>query len=313
MKSNRVRTTLFLLLLGGISMLVAAGVMHAQAPFQAEGQSMQAGPEVRSFGMPMMRPMMAGTVQSVDTTNGTITLTDPSGNTQTLTVSSDTKIVAAKTISASDLQVGDQIQVRGAPQVISADSIMSGDLGDVPPMGPVFGAAMVKSSGTVAARANPDAPGPVVVQSYGEQSDSSGAEADAEGNGPPPKPLFISAASSSPAGAMAIEQGTITSLSPLTVSLSDGQTVTVNTNSSTKVSTVSTESLSDIQQGDQVAAQINRQGDGTIRAVQVDVNLPMAFPNNAVFMSKVRIGGSSESDPSQADGQQVIVPDGAAP
>lgn len=232
----------------------------------------------------MMRPMAGGTVQSVDTTNRTITLTDSSGDTETLSVPAGTKIVGTRTISASDLKVGDQIQVRGVPQVISADSIMSGDLSSMPSGGPAFGAMG-------------GGPGPAFARGGGQasnESGSSGEQSGRQGYGPQPMAArFMSGSSGGSAGGTASERGTIASVSPLTISLSGGQTVTVKTSSNTKLRTVGSEDLSDIQKGDQINAQVNRESDGTITAVQVNVNMPMAFPGPGM-MGGARFGGGPQ-------------------
>ncbi|HEX5324156.1 MAG TPA: hypothetical protein VFW40_10245, partial [Capsulimonadaceae bacterium] len=179
-------------------------------------------------GGPGGRPLALGAVQSVDTSARTITLSDPRGGSHTIRVASDAKIVGDKAISVSDLNVGDKIQVRGRPSVITADSIFAGGPGaDMPPAGPPAGAQGPGAFG----------PPPGGPQGFGPGPDF----------GPPGGPGRIG----NPNG-IVVETGTVTKLNPLTISFGGGRTLTVELSPSAKVHTAGAMKLSDIKKGDRV-------------------------------------------------------------
>src|SRR5947209_2157193 len=66
---------------------------------------------------------LAGTVNKVDTTAGTVEISSRRGGTQTVTVPSTAVILRQTSSSAGDLKVGDTITVTGIPRQIDARQI----------------------------------------------------------------------------------------------------------------------------------------------------------------------------------------------
>ena len=237
-----------------------AGAAHAQGGPPPMGPGGFGGPGPMARGMmgggPRMGPAAIGTVQSVDADAHTISLKNRNGESCTLHVASDAKIVGQKTILVSDLKVGDRIQVRGQVSLITADSIVEGgDSMGMPPMGPPPGAM----GGPGGFGPPPDAGGPGAF-------------------GPPPaggRPGFgpMGPMGGGPNG-MVVEMGTVTKLSPLTISFGGGRTLTVQVDSSTKVHKIGEMKLSEIKAGDRIMAMGRPMSDGSLRASRVAVNMP---------------------------------------
>lgn len=246
MTRNEIKTTLKI---GAIATMAfaLAGAAHAQMGPPPMGPGGFGGPMpgMRGPGGPGFGGMIAGTVQSVNSDEHTISLKTRSGETCTLHVSSDAAIIGQKTIAVSDLHVGDRIQVRGHVALITADSIVAGGDGmGGPPMGPPPSAVM---GGPQGFGAGPGGPG------FGPQ-----------GTGRMGGP-----------NGMVLEVGTVTKLSPLTLSFGGGRTLTVQVDSSTRVHKVGEMKLAEIKTGDRIAAQGRPMSDGSLRAVRVAVNMPV--------------------------------------
>lgn len=72
-----------------------------------------------------------GTLTSVDANGGTLTVQSREGSgTQTISVTANTQIVSQVVVAVSDLQVNDQVRVRGVPTAITASSITAGQMPD---------------------------------------------------------------------------------------------------------------------------------------------------------------------------------------
>lgn len=225
--------------------IALAGAAHAQGgPPPAMGSGGFGGPMSvpRGLGGPGMGGMATGKVISVNPAAHTITFKNEQGEHRTLHVASDTRIIGQKTISVSSLRVGDRIQVRGHVSLVTADSIVTGgsDAG-LPPMGPP-----------------PFAGGPAAF----------GPPPGGPGFGPhgPRMPL---------ADGMVVEEGKVVKLSPLTISFGGGRTLTVQMDSSTKLHKVSEMKLGEIKSGDRIAAMGRPDGDGSLRAFRVTINMPV--------------------------------------
>jgi hypothetical protein len=89
-----------------------------------DGQN--AGPGLRNFADGGLR---AGEVTKVD--GSTITIKTVQGDPVTVATNADTKISVTKTISLSDLEVGDTVRAEGSTTdgTVNADSVRKGDLG----------------------------------------------------------------------------------------------------------------------------------------------------------------------------------------
>ncbi|MBV9849356.1 MAG: hypothetical protein JO250_06690 [Armatimonadetes bacterium] len=212
-----------LALVGGAAIL---GVLSIPARTQAPG-----GPPPPFPGGPMPgRPPVAfGTVSAVDAGAATLTLTTPDGGSQKVSVASDAQIVTQKTIGVADLQVGDQVQVRGVPTGITASAITDGQ---PPKMGPPPGFG-------------PGGPGRMPPP-----------------GGPGGRP-----------GTFAVATGKVTAASPLTITISDGVTLTVQTATDAKITEFTPLKLGDVKVGDRVAASGQTDASGALTATQVGVNL----------------------------------------
>ena len=120
------RHTMSALVASALVGLALAAPAFAQAP--PPGQS-QPFPE---FGGPGHLPFALGTIQSVDATAGTITLTPQNGGAgQIIKVGANAQIVTLATVSVADMKVGDRVAVQGMPTGITASQMTVGQ----PPAG----------------------------------------------------------------------------------------------------------------------------------------------------------------------------------
>ncbi|MGO8673498.1 MAG: DUF5666 domain-containing protein [Capsulimonadaceae bacterium] len=94
----------------------------------------------------------------------------------------------------------------------------------------------------------------------------------------PPPPPGGSSAPAPPPPAPNTVQGTVGSLSPLTITTSGGTSVTVTTTSSTVIEKIVTDTFSDITVGDNILAGGTPASDGSLTANKVAVNLPPPPP-----------------------------------
>ena len=180
-------------------------------------------------------PFANGTVTTVDAAAGTVTLTPMfgGGSPQTVRVTGATQITATREGSVGDLKVGDAVQVRGVPTGIVATSITAG-------------APDVGGGG----------PGPVAGLNGGLDGPM-GAGRGRQG-GPP--------------AAFAQASGRVTALSPLTVSVAEGVSVTLRVRPDAKVSRNVPEKIGDLRVGDRVMANGQAGDDGVLAASRLRVN-----------------------------------------
>jgi hypothetical protein len=179
-------------------------------------------------------PPIFGTVDSVNATANTITVSTPQGDTGTVKISSTTVINTEKTITVADLKVGDKVQVSGAPTGITAASIVDGDVAAAMPS---FGFRRPGGGGGAPGGGGPGRGGP-----------------------------------GGPGGDNANASGTITSTSPLTIALEGGASLTITMAPAATVSVVAPEAISDIKAGDRVIASGALNDDGSMNAAKIAVN-----------------------------------------
>jgi hypothetical protein len=188
-------------------------------------------------------PVVFGKVKSVDTSAKTIKLNiGRSGRLCIVHVDDGASIRAEKTVSASDLKVGDRIEVRGIPTGISASSIIDGDVREALPPPPGGGPDDMQG---------PDEGGP------------GGGSGPSRHHGPPN---------------MASAGGKVTSVDPLTIEVGNDVSVVVKVGANAKVRKIVSEQLSDIKPGDRVMASGDRGDDGLLDADKVAVNIQMPPP-----------------------------------
>lgn len=185
-------------------------------------------------------PFLSGTIAGGDLDAGVINIQGPfGGNAQTVKVTSSTKVTSQKTVSVSDLAVGDQIQVQGIPASINASAITAGTPPDF--MGGRGG--------------------------FGGGPGFGGPGGGGQGGG-----LGQNRAQSQ---AFANANGKITSTSPLTISIGGDVSVTVKPASSAKVTKYVNAPLSSLKVGDRVMISGQPGADGSFTATNIGVNMEM--------------------------------------
>lgn len=184
-------------------------------------------------------PFAVGSVSTVDSGAGTITLTSQfGGGAQTIKVGSGAQIVTLTTIAVTDLKVGDKIAVQGVPTGITTSAITAGD----PPAGlPGMGGGPRGGNGGQTAGAN--TAGTAAAQSF------------------------------------ATATGTIkvlpTTTDPhLTLSLGTDTQLFLKIANGAKVSKYNSLTLADLKSGDQIMAAGQFGADGVLTVTTVAVNLP---------------------------------------
>lgn len=240
MQTRKPVATLLALLTGS---LLTAGAAHAQfgggmppAPGNPFGGGMPNAPGAGAnpFSSAKM-PFAMGTVTAVDIGAGTVVLRSQfGGELRTLKVGKATEITARAVSQVSDLKVGDTVQVRGVPSGITASQISAGEAAASGAGDAMLGGMMGGPSGM-------------------------GRPNDAGGPG-------------GPGAAYAQASGKITALSPLTIALPGGVTVTLKTAPDTKISRMVTEKIGDLKVGDTVMASGQPAADGSLAATRVRVN-----------------------------------------
>ena len=175
---------------------------------------------------------MRGAITSIDTTKNTITVTPANGGTAvTLAITSNTNLIGHQTIAASDIAVGDLLEVSGVPLAVQAGSIVDNKL--PAPTNPTTGSG----SGT----------GTTGTTTTGTTAPT------------PPVP-----------GALRI-RGTVTSLSPLTIDVDSNFSLTITGTDSTTFAEVLPVTFAQLTTGELVRAVVTKAKDGTLTALQVDV------------------------------------------
>ena len=189
----------------------------------------------RPFGMGRL-PFANGTVTAIDAAAGTVTLAPMfgGGTPQVVRVTGETKITATREGTVADLKVGDTIQVRGVPTGITAAQITAGDSTD---MAGGMGMGMMPTGPRLGGGPGGRQSGPAGMQTASAQA-----------------------------------TGTITGLSPLTVSVSDGVLVTLRVGPGVKVSRNVSEKIGDMKAGDRVMASGTAGDDGVLAASRIRVN-----------------------------------------
>jgi len=248
---TRSSKTLTAAILAGTALSTAAwaqfgggGPMVPPAAPQGTAMPTGGGPNVPGGGVPMggaggspfsaRLPFASGTVTAVDAAAGTVTLAPMfgGGSPQTVRVTGAAQITATREGSAQDLKVGDTVQVRGVPTGIAATSLTAGAADGG--QGPMPGAGM-----------------------NGAMNGVPGAGRARQG-GPP--------------AAFAQASGRITALSPLTVSVAEGVSVTLRVGPDAKVSRNVPERIGDLKVGDRVMANGRIGDDGALAASRLRVN-----------------------------------------
>ena len=220
---------------GGGPMVPPAGPTGMPMPMNG-GPNMPGG---NPLGMGRL-PFANGTVTAVDAAAGTITLTPMfgGGTPQTVKVTDATQITATREGTVGDLKVGDTIQVRGVPTGITASQITAGDSAD-------------QSAGSMMGGMSLPPLGPRGGGKFGAARPGMGGA----------QPAFAQAS------------GKITSLNPLTVSVSEGVEITLKVGPEVKVNRNVTEKVSDLKAGDRVMANGMTGNDGVLAATRIRVNV----------------------------------------
>jgi len=188
-----------------------------------------------------------GSISAIDKAGKTITVTDEgTGDSTTVSVSATTSIITQTTITVGSLHVGDKVRVQGVPTGITADAIIEGD---IPRLGGGRGGPGGPGGGPGGPGGGPGGPG-----------GGPGGPGGARPGGQP---------------ANASVQGTVKSLSPLTVSVGNGVSIVVSGSAKAKVSKISKITFSDLKIGDKVFAPGQPGDDGVVAATMIGVNLQM--------------------------------------
>jgi hypothetical protein len=199
--------------------------------------------QVSAQGFGGGRPAM-GSISAIDKADKTITVTnDQTGDSTTVSVSSDTSIITQAASTPSAVKVGDTVRVQGIPTGITATSIVDGEM-------PRFG----RGGGPGGPGGGPGAGGP--------------------GGGPGARPGGGQGGRPGGGGESSI-QGTVKSLSPLTISVGDGVSLVVSGASKAAVTKISKLTFSDLKIGDRVFAPGQAGDDGVVAATMIGVNIQM--------------------------------------
>jgi hypothetical protein len=196
-------------------------------------------------------PFATGQVTGGDPATNTIIISSQFGGSQTVHVGADTKIVALVQIDASKLKVGDTIQVQGVPKEITASSITAGDVPDFLTAGLRGG-----RGGNGAAGANGNSPGTVAATGA-----AGGQNNAAQPARPQQPPAFASAT------------GKVTSLEPMTISLSDEVSIVLKLGPNAKIMKLMPATINNIKLGDTIFASGTAGQDGTFTATGLGVNV----------------------------------------
>ena len=229
----------------------------------------------RQGGMGRRSPLASGTVTAVDVQAGTITVSSVFGDPQVIQTQGTTTIVSQTAASVSDLKKGDTIEVRGIPTGLTASSLTIGKsplggFGGPPPPGSFGGPPPPGGFG------GPPPPG------------GFGGPPPPGGFGGPPPPGFGGPGAPP---AMAYAKGTVTSTSPLIISLSSSALLTLKMDPSAKVTKYTTVTLSSIKVGDRVVGIGTANDDGSFAAATIAVNVDMGRGGGGGFGGGRRGGG----------------------
>jgi mono/diheme cytochrome c family protein len=220
-------------------------------------------------------PIMMGVITEADAGNGTISFTSQfGGGDQSIKVNANTKYSTQTTAAVEDLKVNDRVQVQGVPTGITANSILTGDLPDVPGGGPN-------------ARAGSGTPG-----------GSNAANVSGQGQNPPQQRVQASATAT----------GAVTSLSPLTISIGNDITVVVKLAANARVNKVTPTSFTKLKAGDRLIATGQTGSDGTFTATTVGVNLEIAGMAPGAFGPAVASRPGKPAGPGTAGGPGADTP-----
>ena len=192
-------------------------------------------------------PFAFGAITAVDTAAGTITINSQFGGgaPQVIKVGADSSVVTQTDTTVADLIVGDQVQVSGMPTGITVSQITVG----TPPAG---------LPGGPGGRGGPGGPG-----------GPGGGGGNAAGGGAP-----------APQG-YAMANGTVKTLPTtadpqLSIALGPDVQLSLKIAPNAKITRYKTLSLADLKVGDQIIATGQTADDGTLNAISVGVNMPMA-------------------------------------
>lgn len=178
-------------------------------------------------------PFALGTITAVNAGTGTITVRSQfGGDLRTVKITTATDITARVEAKVSDLKVGDTVQVRGVPTGITASQISAGDAAP----GPMMNTGMMGGGTSGVGRPNGVA-------------------------GP-----------SGPEAAYAQASGKITALTPLTIALPGGVSVTLTAALNAKISRTVSEKIGSLKVGDTVMASGQPAADGSLAATRLRVN-----------------------------------------
>lgn len=190
------------------------------------------------------QPPTTGSITAIDKTANTFVVTnDQSGENTTVAIVDTSQIITQVTIKKTDLKVGDQVRIQGVPLGITASSITVG----APPRP---GGGPGGPGGPGGGPGRPGGPG------------GPGGGPGGPGGGPGGQP------------ATAVANGTVKSVTPLTISLGNGLSLNVALDSTSKVTKFTKISLSDLKVGDKILAMGDPGDDGVLNATMVGVNLP---------------------------------------
>lgn len=242
---TRKLTATLLSLLAGTALTV--GAAHAQfgggmptgpgGPFGG-GQPNAPGGGGSPFSTTRM-PFALGTITAVNAGAGTITVRSQfGGELRTIKITTATDITARVEAKVSDLKVGDTVQVRGVPTGITASQISAGDAAAPDPM---MGAPMMGGN-------------PMGGGTFGQGRPNGVAEPGG------------------PGAAYAQASGKIIALTPLTIALPGGVSVTLTAAPNAKISRTVSEKIGSLKVGDTVMASGQPAADGSLAATRLRVN-----------------------------------------
>ena len=118
----------------------SASVALALLALNAAALAAPAHPDAsRGAGGSGHSPALTGTITSIDTAAGTITVTPASGTASVIALTSSTEIVGHETIAASAIALGDTLEVAGIPLTLQATSILDNHLSSPTPTGGTTG------------------------------------------------------------------------------------------------------------------------------------------------------------------------------
>lgn len=224
--------------------LLTAGAAHAQfgGGMPPPGGGPVGGGMPGTGGSPFSTarmPFALGTISAVNAGTGTIMVRSQfGGDLRAVKITSATDITARVEAKVSDLKVGDTVQVRGVPTSLTASQISAGD---APASDPMMGASMMGGG------------------SMGGGTFGMG------------RPNGVSGPSG-PGAAYAQASGKITALSPLTIALPGGVSVTLTAAPGAKISRTISEKIGGLKVGDAIMASGQPADDGSLAATRLRVN-----------------------------------------